>query len=332
MALQYVADANLQTVTLGSNYTLGDTSMVLTTGQGARLPSSGDFWIMTPDTAPPNRIIWKVTARSSDTLTVVYDNSYGADANLTAGTRLMWSLTAEALTQLKTDIAGTYGTFANLPAATAGVVRYDFTDSPYSHAISDGSAWHYFIPGFGEATLPPLTGWSWVNQGSASVSTTIGGLLLASSAGTSGVATYYRTAPATPYTVTFIFSVNLVSINFTEAGILFRQSSTQQLLFGAARNDSIVTAGFWNTATSFNSGVGSSAVASTQSGVLLALRLSNSGTTKTIGFRPNLLVGPWRTIDSRSSTDLLTPDQFGIGLQIASGSSAAMNLVHMDIS
>jgi hypothetical protein len=31
MALQYVADANLQTVTLGSNYTLGDTSMVLKT-------------------------------------------------------------------------------------------------------------------------------------------------------------------------------------------------------------------------------------------------------------------------------------------------------------
>jgi hypothetical protein len=37
MALQYVADANLQTVTLGSNYTLGDTSMALTTGQGAGL-------------------------------------------------------------------------------------------------------------------------------------------------------------------------------------------------------------------------------------------------------------------------------------------------------
>jgi hypothetical protein len=208
MALQYVADVNLQTVTLGSNYTLGDTSMVLTTGQGARLPSSGDFWIMTPDTAPPNRIIWKVTARSSDTLTVVYDNSYGADANLTTGTRLMWSLTAEALTQLKTDIAGTYGTFANLPAATAGVVRYDFAEPPYSHAISDGSAWHYFAAGCGEVFPPDLSAYTAVNESSVvTTDTTFGGVIYKVAANATQQFRYrYAASPTPPYSKTFIIS------------------------------------------------------------------------------------------------------------------------------
>jgi hypothetical protein len=235
MALQYVADANLQTVTLGSNYTLGDTSMVLTNGEGARLPSSGDFWIMTPDTAPPNRIIWKVTARSSDTLTVVYDNSYGADANLTAGTRLMWSLTAEALTQLKTDIAGNYGTFANLPAATAGVVRYDFTDSPYSHAISDGSAWHYFMSSAGEVTpTAPASAWTGNNVGSSSISDTYGNIFATFVHTVASLETYYKSFAGATFDIRGNLDWMIGTDNFQRAGIALLEggASTKRYFFG----------------------------------------------------------------------------------------------------
>lgn len=102
-SLKYVANSSLQTVTLASNYTAGSGSMSLTSGHGARLPSSGDFWLSYEDGT--NVRLFKVTGRSSNTLTVVADSTEGnGDANISSGQTLRWALTAAALTQLLTDI------------------------------------------------------------------------------------------------------------------------------------------------------------------------------------------------------------------------------------
>lgn len=103
-SLKYIADSSLQTVTLGASYTAGSGSMTLTAGHGARLPSSGDFWMVYNDGAGTIRI-FKVTARSTDTLTVTADATEGSgDGNISSGETLRWGLTVAALTQLRSDI------------------------------------------------------------------------------------------------------------------------------------------------------------------------------------------------------------------------------------
>ncbi len=66
MSLQYTKSATVQTVTLGSSYTAGSGTMTLTAGNGAYLPSSGDFWLSYNNGSGTIRI-FKVTARSTDT-------------------------------------------------------------------------------------------------------------------------------------------------------------------------------------------------------------------------------------------------------------------------
>lgn len=102
-SLKYGKTASLQTVTLGSSYTSGSGSMSLTSGHGARLPSSGDFWLTYDDGAGTVRV-FKVTARSTDTLTVTAESSEGSgDGNISSGSTLRWALTCGALDQLKRD-------------------------------------------------------------------------------------------------------------------------------------------------------------------------------------------------------------------------------------
>jgi hypothetical protein len=129
-SLKYVANSSLQTVTLGSGYTSGSGTMTLTSGHGARLPTGGDFWLAYNDGAGTVRL-FKVTARSTDTLTVVADATEGSgDGNITSGETLRWALTVAALTQLRSDIAAEVGGLVLLETQTASSSsQLDFTAS-----------------------------------------------------------------------------------------------------------------------------------------------------------------------------------------------------------
>jgi hypothetical protein len=117
-SLKYSANSSLQTVTLGSNYTAASGTMTLTAGHGARLPATGDYWIAYNNGAGTIRI-FKVTARSTDTLTVVADATEGSgDGNISSGETLRWALTVSALTQLRADIVA-QGAFVLLKSLTA---------------------------------------------------------------------------------------------------------------------------------------------------------------------------------------------------------------------
>lgn len=128
-SLQYVKSANLQTVTLGSDYTAGSGTMTLTTGEGANLPSSGDFWL-TYDNGTGTIRIFKVTARSSDTLTVYAVSGEGnGDGNLVMGDTLRWALTVDALDQLKADIVSSGGLVLLEQHTASSSASLDFTSS-----------------------------------------------------------------------------------------------------------------------------------------------------------------------------------------------------------
>jgi len=105
---KYADDSNLGEVTLGSAYTSGSGTMSLTAGHGARLPSSGDFWLGY-DTGSGIRI-FKVTARSTDTLTVTADATEGiGDGSISSGQTLKPVVSNAAVDQLKADIIATSG-------------------------------------------------------------------------------------------------------------------------------------------------------------------------------------------------------------------------------
>ena len=98
--LKFTGNLTRMTVTLASAYTAGSGTMTLTSGHGARLPTTGDFWLVPTSGTYQS---FKVTARSTDTLTVVGSQDGTTDASLSTGAELEWNLTASALTQLIVD-------------------------------------------------------------------------------------------------------------------------------------------------------------------------------------------------------------------------------------
>lgn len=129
MSLQYTKSATVQTVTLGSSYTAGSGTMTLTAGNGAYLPSSGDFWLSYNDGAGTIRI-FKVTARSTDTLTVTAVSGEGSgDGNISSGETLRWAMSVDALDQLKADIKASAGLVLLQTQTASSSAALSFTSS-----------------------------------------------------------------------------------------------------------------------------------------------------------------------------------------------------------
>lgn len=122
----------------------------------------------------------------------------------------------------------TSDTYANIDALTPSVGDQAYaTDYPVSAVCFSAGTWTYFYQNFRLSALP-TTGWSWVNQGSATV-TTNGPFLSLNSPSSAGldIHGYVRTAPSTPYVVTtWLFDVDGGT---RTVGMLLRESSTGEL-------------------------------------------------------------------------------------------------------
>ena len=248
-SLQYTKSSTNQTVTLGAGYTSGSGSMTLTAGNGAYLPASGDFWLSYNNGAGVIRI-FKVTARSTDTLTVTAVSGEGSgDGNISSGETLRWALSVDALDQLRADICQT-GTYAAATSTKAGSI-YLPTDSLY-FLRDTGSTFAGFGP-FVALTAPSSSGWSWVNQGSASLTET-GGVdyIYAPPLAGDSAKIRTRTAPGTPYTLVAGICTWATDNNYNRSGVGFRESATGKLIAGVV--DQGKTMGYikYNSPTSFS--------------------------------------------------------------------------------
>lgn len=200
-SLKYLGNLELMTVALASDYTAASGSMALTAGYGARLPSSGDFWIRTKTGTYQ---CFKVTARSTDTLTVVAAQDGTSDGNLSAGTELFWVLSYSALDQLLAE-RNRVLTVAQFDAL--GATEYRNGDrivlsGGLYEVVRDSGAWNYLYQGR-KVARPPSTGWSWDNQTTSAIDSTNGHeyLVVVRSGVANNLTLRYRTAPATPYTI-----------------------------------------------------------------------------------------------------------------------------------
>lgn len=130
-------------------------------------------------------------------------------------------------TSMAWDFPVATGTYATIPAAAASNTgRIYLPNNGYFLARSSGSAYTAMGPVF-PVTIPSDSGFAWVNQNSATLTTANGGLVVQNSAGSSGFSSRVITEPATPYTLTVIYRA-LFSGNGGTTAIGWRESGTNK--------------------------------------------------------------------------------------------------------
>jgi hypothetical protein len=300
--------------------------MTLTTGHGARLPSSGDFWLAYDNGAGVVRL-FKVTARSTDTLTVTADATEGnGDGNISSGETLRWALTAAALDQLRADLSG-YGTYANLPSTCKVGDQYHTSDSIYTFVATATDTWQAFYKGRA-VTRPVDSGFSWVNQGSATLTTTYGNMLLyAPASATNSNRIRIKTAPSTPYVIEAGMTVQATKSNFFGGGLCFRQSSDSKLVtFGVAGGASNNMAeAKWTNETTFSADYTLSPDPNPGDWDLW-IRIADNGTNRIVSWSPDGLT--WTDLHTVGRTDFLTADQVGFYANPSNSQALWVNLFH----
>ena len=201
---------NLAQSTIGAAYTVGATTLTLATGGGANFPTTGNFTVGICD--PPSFYLL-CTARSGDVLTVNATAVEGTTAvNAYTGTVVAQMLTAGTLDGIRADI-NVVGPYASLPVS--GMRKgdtYTCIDTSYRF-IYDGTSWIPFWKGI-PATIPTGS-WSWDNQGTSTIDTSVGVHILAASGGggTYNLNARLAVAPSPPYHYTAL-------IEFDFSGLL----------------------------------------------------------------------------------------------------------------
>jgi len=208
------------------------------------------------------------------------------------------------------------GAVASLPGSgTTSGDMYLPTDSVVSFKWN-GSSWDAFHM-MSKLVTPPAsaTGWSWTNQGTASVTVGNDGFIfdVQGTAGADNLRIYEKTMPATPYTLTVGLYPNVGLQNTAQVGISYRDSTSGRIrVFGYT----LLNSGFYAT-TIFNYSsptafAGTVLQLSPPVSNVIWLRLSDNGTNTAFSLSTdngNTFVSVYST--SRTAY-VTTPDRIGI--------------------
>lgn len=163
-----------------------------------------------------------------------------------------------------------------------------------------------------EFTAPPAaSGFSWDNQGSATLTDANGGLLFTVPAnGGTSIRVAYKSAPATPYKIETAFFLNAPGVDYLRAGLAFRQSSDGKIVYHAlGYSGKYGYFGYkFTNATGFSGTYNDTGWLPV--GGLWWLRIGDSGTNRTVELSAD--GWNWFEIHSVSRTDFLTADQIGL--------------------
>lgn len=213
--------ANTPSNTLNGAINNSVTSVVV--HSAASFPATGNFRILIDSE------IMLVTSVSSNTFTVTRGAESTTAASHIDGAVVSGIVTAGALDAFRADML-TSGAYASKPTAGVAGRQYQTTDS-YYRLYDNGSSWEHYGPIY---PLSPAddSNFSWVNQGSATITTTSGGLVLyaPSNGGSDNLRGRFATLPSPPYTVT----IGFYPICAIQGGICFpafvlRESATGKM-------------------------------------------------------------------------------------------------------
>lgn len=236
---------NLAVGTLDATIDSDDTSLTLTSGQGTKFPSAGDFDLKIDDE------FLKATARSTDVFTVVRGQEGTTPAEHDAGADVELVVTSATLNRIRGDIHQT-GAFSAASAEKNGNL-YFVSDGPY--ILRDtGSVFAAFGPLM--KCVPPavLADYTWLNQGSATAAD-VGGAISLKVPNESGthLRGLYKSVPgSSDFVVEGAYSLfaGFDGSKYTRSGI-FVSDGTKLISLGAAGNG---VSGFdkWNDVSTFS--------------------------------------------------------------------------------
>ena len=128
----------------------------------------------------------------------------------------------------------TQGLYSALPGACAAGDQYWPTDSPYKMLCSPANTWNYYAYGYA-ATVPVSGTFAWINQNTATVTTTGGPMYLNSPSAAGQLNILKKAAPGTPYTVTVMYNNNSSNMGNPITGIILRNSGTGKIVYWGLR-------------------------------------------------------------------------------------------------
>lgn len=213
--------ANSAKTTLNGAINNSTTTVIINSATG--FPTSGNFRILV------EAEIMLVTAVSGNTFTVTRGVESTTGASHADGLNVTHILTSASLKALFAQF-NQYGPIANIPAAGNAGAVYTCSDSPLT-ARDNGSTWDYFAYGC-PVTPPSNSGWTWGNQGTATVTAAQGGLYIEDPTQYSAetIRFYYKSVPAIPYTCIMAFvPCYQPQGNFPQVGIMITDNTPSHL-------------------------------------------------------------------------------------------------------
>lgn len=202
-------------------------------------------------------------------------------------------------------------TFAARPAPGTASKLWLPTDGIMA-ARDNGVSWDAFGP-VHPFWDPQLQTFTWVNQGGATIDTSLGGVYLeAPISSSSNWRIRKKAVPAAPYTLDIAFIVNGITGNYQGAGIVLRDSGTGKLqTFGVEYTSTVTNIAVqkWSSATTFSANYVDVQHNPAEGGGVMFLRMVDDNTNRKSYFSRDGL--HFQLMHSVGRTDFLTPDEIG---------------------
>ncbi len=223
--------------------------------------------------------------------------------------------------------------YGSEPASPAAGDLDLYTNAPLV-ARFNGTLWIPYGP-IHKFKEPPTSGWSWVNQGSATIATTNGGQKIVAPSTSSGANLHLRVraAPSTPYVIDAYIDGHRYVAAWKSWGLCWRESSSGKLVtvtFAANGNPAAYKrsiAAKYTSATAFSADYSGSGGPVPTAGVWV--RITDDGANRTYALSHDGQT--WTQMHSIGRTDFLTADQVGflVSSEAAAGTAALDVCAHL---
>ncbi len=205
--------------TLNGSYTSGGSTLTLTSA--ASFPSAGNFRFRIENE------IFKCTGVSGAVLTVVGAQEGTSAANHPNGAAVTEVLTASALDAIRADIVQS-GVTSSLPASDKAGNLYLPTDGSFISRDTGSVIERWGL--IRKVGFQPLSGLTWINQGTALADDNGGMLTLHDTyVSDTGIKILKKAATGSTFTFTAWLLFTEFQLNYHRAGILLRESSSSKM-------------------------------------------------------------------------------------------------------
>lgn len=282
----------------------------LTVQDGDLFPSS-DFHIVVETE------IMYVSSRSGNNLTVIRARQGTTATAHNIGAKVTQSVSRDDLKSFQTIV----NSINNRPVASILGRRFVGTTTPIE-SVDNGTTWKSRI--FGHLINEYAdTDFVWLNQGSATLTTTYGypTIVLPTGSGVN-IRGRYKSVPTAPYTVSALIDFPNLTGNQI-GGLFWRASATGSItMFGLAQDGQLYISKYTN-ATTFSANYTPTFIVKP---ISRPIWLAIEDDTSNRKFHYSIDGINWITVFSIGGTDFHTPDQFGYGMSCDHGFGNYFNL------